>query len=82
MRPPASQEKMIEPMVKSIHNLVYNGNFNPEDIRRLARPVRFGKGAQLIFKLIARFGPINYFWDQQLKNNGAYEKRFDRPFLS
>jgi multimeric flavodoxin WrbA len=82
MRPPAAQEKMIEPMVKAIHNLACNGSFNPDDIRRLARPVRFGKGAQLIFKLVARFGPINYFWDHQLKNNDAYEKRFDRPYLS
>jgi len=82
MRPPAAQEKVIEPMVKAIYNLVCNGSFNPDDIRRLARPVRFGKGAQLIFKLVARFGLVNYFWDHQLKNNDAYEKRFDRPYLS
>ncbi len=82
MRPPTAQEKMIELIVKAIHNLACNGSFNPEDIRRLARPVRFGKGAQLIFKLVARFGLVNYFWDHQLKNNDAYEKRFDRPYLS
>jgi multimeric flavodoxin WrbA len=82
MRPPAAQEKMIEPIVKAIHNLVCNGSFNPDDIRRLAKPVRFGKGTQLIFKLVARFGLVNYFWDHQLKNNDAYEKRFDRPYLS
>ncbi|MCR3922663.1 MAG: hypothetical protein NUK65_09140 [Firmicutes bacterium] len=79
MRPAMAQEKMIEPLVKAIVNLVSEGNFNAMDIRRLARPIRFGKGTEILFKLLGkRF--LNFFWDQQLKANNAYEKRFDRPY--
>lgn len=83
MRPAKAQEKMIEPLVNAIVNLVCEGNFNPTDIRQLARPIRFGKGMGILFKLLAKIGLVNHFlWDQQLKANNAYEKRFDRPYLS
>ena len=83
MRPAKAQEKMIEPMVKSIVNLVYEGKFNPTHIRQLARPIQLGKGMEILFKLLTKVGLTNYFlWDQQLKQNNAYEKRFDRPYVS
>lgn len=79
MRSAKGQDKMMEPMVKAIGHLVREGNFNTGDIHQMARPIRFGKSVQILFKLLGkRF--INTFWDQQLKANGAYEKRFDRPF--
>lgn len=82
MRPTKAQEKIIGPMVKTIVNLVCEGKFNPKDIRQLAMPVRFGKGVEILFKLISRTGLTNFNWDQQLKQNHAYEKRFDCPYLS
>lgn len=80
-RPAAAQEKMIEPMVNIIANLVNEGTFNPIDIQQLAKPIRFGKGTIILFKIFSKIGLINYFWDRQLKENNAYEKRFDRPYL-
>ena len=80
-RPAKDQEKMIEPMVKTIVTLVCEGKFNPTNIRQLAMPVRFGKGIEILLKLFTRIGLINLFWDKQLKENNAYEKRFDRPYL-
>jgi multimeric flavodoxin WrbA len=77
MRPSKSQEKMIEPMVKTIVNLVSKGNYNSMDIRKLAIPIRFGKGAAMIVKLLAKMGALNTYWNQQLKENNAYDKRFD-----
>lgn len=81
MRPNKAQDKMIEPMVKTIVNLVCEGKFNPTDIRQLARPIRLGKGMGILFKLLTRIGLINFFWNQQFKVNNAYKKRFDRPYL-
>lgn len=82
MRPAKAQEKMIEPMVKVIENLLREGNFNSTSISQLAEPVRLGKGTQVIFKLVSKTGLTNFFWNQQLKANAAYEKRFDRPYLT
>jgi len=81
MRPAKSQEKIIEPIVKTIENLVFEGYFEPESITKLARPTRLGKGMEVLFKILVRIGLINLFWNQQLKQNKAYEKRFDRPYL-
>ncbi len=82
MRPATAQEKMMRPLVKTIVDLVYEGNFNPTSIHQLARPIRFGKGMTILLKLLTKIGLINFFWNQQLKENQAYEKRFDRPYLS
>jgi len=82
VRPAKAQEKIIEPMVKAIVNLVCEGNFNPTNIHQLARPIRLGKGMKILFKILTKIGLINVYWDQQLKENQAYEKRFDRPYLS
>ncbi|MGO5065377.1 flavodoxin family protein [Clostridium sporogenes] len=82
MRPDKAQEKIIEPMVNSIVNLVYEGSFNPSSISQLARPIRLGKGMEILFKAFSKIGLINFMWDKQLKENDAYEKRFDCPYLS
>ncbi len=79
MRPAKAQEKMIEPIVNAIANLVGQGKFSQADIKKLAMPVRFGMIVIIIFKLLSRTGLVNIMWDQQLKENGAFEKRFDRP---
>jgi len=77
MRPDRNQEKMIEPMVKAIVNLVHEGKFNLTDIRQLAMPIHFGKGIAMVVKLFAKMGVLNGYWNQQLKKNNVYEKRFD-----
>ena len=82
VRPAKAQEKIMAPLVKAIENLVHEGNFNPTNIRQLARPIRFGMGMKILLKLLSKIGLINFFWDQQLKENQAYEKRFDCPYLS
>lgn len=81
-RPTKAQEKMVEPMVKAIANLVCDGNFNPIDIRRLAIPIRFGNGVARVVKLFAKIGVLNTYWNKQLKANNAYQKRFDCLTLS
>lgn len=81
MRPVAAQEKMIEPIAKAVVNLVNDGAFNELDIQQLAMPIRFGKGTIILFNILCKFGLTNFFWDRKLKENNAYEKRFDRPYL-
>jgi hypothetical protein len=81
-RPPIAQEKMIEPMVNTIVNLMNEGAFNSTNIQQLAMPIRLGKGTIILFKIFAKTGLVNIFWNRQLKENNAYEKRFDCPYLA
>jgi multimeric flavodoxin WrbA len=80
-RPAIAQEKMIEPLVTAIVEVVKEGTFNPINIQQLAMPIRMSKGTILLFKIISKTGLTNFFWNKQLKENNAYEKRFDRPNL-
>lgn len=82
MRPVKAQDKMITSMAQVVEALVNEGKFNPADIRRLAMPVQLGRALTVLFTLLARVGLLNYFWDKQLKENSAYEKRFDHPFAA
>ncbi|MDW7656206.1 MAG: hypothetical protein SCM11_03410 [Bacillota bacterium] len=77
-----AQEKMIEPIIKTIVYLVCEGRFSPIDIRRLAMPIRFGKGVAMVVKLFAKMGALDAYWNQQLKENNGFKKRFDCPALS
>lgn len=80
IKPVKEQEKTMKPMVNAIVNLVDEGKFDPVNINQLSNPIRLGMGMKILFKLLTKIGLINYFWDQQLKENNAYEKRFDCPF--
>lgn len=80
-RPAQAQGKMIEPLVNVIVNLVNKGAFNPTDIEQLADPIHFSKGTIILFNIFSKTGLTNFFWNKQLKENNAYEKRFDRPYL-
>lgn len=82
IRPVKAQEKIIEPLVKAIVNLVYEGNFTPTNISQLAKPIRLGMVMRILFNLLAKTGLTNFFWNKQLKENNAFEKRFDCPYLS
>jgi len=80
-RPVDAQQKMIEPLVRTIVDLVNEGNLNPIHIQQLALPVCLSRGIIIIFKVLSKIGLINLFWDRQLKENKAYDKRFDHPYF-
>ncbi|NLL76099.1 MAG: hypothetical protein GX235_02480 [Clostridiales bacterium] len=39
------------------------------------------KGAQFIFSLFSLTGLTNFYWDYNLKKNGAYKNRFAKPYM-
>lgn len=80
MRPAKAREKMITPMVRALSTLVLTGRYDPKTLQELASPVRFSLIVTIIFKLVAKTGITNFFWDQQLKENKVYDQRFQRPY--
>lgn len=75
------QMRLVQEICRLLKYLVNEGCMEKAVVDRLAMPVRFGR---VISKGIQLFGEksINSFWDRQLAANGAYDKRFDRPFSS
>jgi NAD(P)H-dependent FMN reductase len=54
--------------------------FHPITMRKLAGMERFPAFARGVLRLMIATGLVNKFWDEQMKKNGAFERRFDRPY--
>ena len=75
-------------MTKRIFNYFYeigkkygkSGNFDEELLKRLAKPEHLPAWRRLFYKFSRLTGMANIYWDRQLKENNAFEKRFDRHF--
>jgi multimeric flavodoxin WrbA len=61
-------------------SLVRDGGFDPEIVRQLAVPRRFGFIMRLVMAVLIPFGLPNFYWNMMLKKNGVWERRFDQPY--
>ncbi len=76
---------MTRGVFKSFHELgsIFGetGIFDESVMRRLAKGERYSLLAKLLLTVLTVFGLTDSGWNSQLKKNGAYEKRYDRPYL-
>jgi hypothetical protein len=82
LKPAKQQNQAMEPMIEAIMSLVDKGKYEQKNIYRLASPISLGPVMQLLIKILRCFGLINFIWDRRLKENHAFEKRFDHPYVS
>lgn len=57
------------------------GQLDAALLKRLAKPERYPKILAPIFQLFLKSKFSHMYWDQMLKENGAYENRFARPYV-
>jgi NAD(P)H-dependent FMN reductase len=81
MMPQRSVAKIQARFVQAGQELGATGRFPPELIRTMAKPRTFGWPGRAIIRLLGGIGLINYYWNHMLKKHGAYERRFDTPYL-
>jgi hypothetical protein len=60
--------------------LARDGRLDPEILARIAAPERYPFYLGPVFQVFLRLPIAHSYFDRMLKNNGAYEKRFARPF--
>ena len=61
--------------------LAAGGRFDPEILAKIARPERFPIILGPVFHIFLRTPLAHSYFDNMLKQNGVYERRFDRPFM-
>lgn len=61
--------------------LAAEGRFDPEILARIVHPEAFPAILGPVFKLFLRLPIAHSYFDNMLKQNGAYERRFAQPFL-
>lgn len=58
------------------------GKLDQSLVKALAGPDRFPRPVTFILNLMSLIGTMNTHWDQELKKNGVFKKRFARPYQS
>ena len=56
------------------------GRFDFILLHNLAKPEQYSPLLAPFFKIFARLPGASFYWDGQLKQNGAYERRFAHPY--
>jgi hypothetical protein len=57
-----------------------DGRLDPEILAHVAIPERFPAYLNPVFQIFLRLPVAHSYFDDMLKKNGMYEKRFARPF--
>lgn len=58
-----------------------NGRFDNEIIKKIAGTEKMSELGLLVYKVISKLGLTNFYWNNQLKSNNAYNIRFDKPYI-
>ncbi len=56
------------------------GKLDEELLDKIKRRKKFNPFSLTIAKILNKMGLLNVYWNHQLKKNGVYEKRFDKPY--
>jgi NAD(P)H-dependent FMN reductase len=57
-----------------------NETFELKIMNDLRKPYTFSRTHIRFFNFLSKFGLTNFYWNSNLKKNGAYLKRFARPY--
>jgi len=58
------------------------GEYDKEIIDKLSRPMHLSGSRLFFYKLMGKIGIANFYWDNQLKQNKAFDQRFARPYAN
>lgn len=62
--------------------LAQEGRFDPDILAKIAHPEAYSGWMVNLLKVFARLPIAHFYFDEMLKKNGAYERRFARPFTT
>lgn len=79
--PPSWTKKLYKDFNELGRYYASTGKFKAEIVRKLRTPYKLGKFRLFYFKAGDALGLTNFYWDKNLKENKAFEKRFDRPYI-
>jgi len=78
--PPWMTRKLYRRFYKLGRHFAIHNELDDRIIRKLAPHEHLTPFRLFIFKLMQRSRMANFYWNNQLKENGVYEQRFDRPY--
>ena len=80
-RPPEMTRSLFESLQDLGAGFAREGRLDPEVLARIAAPERYPLRLWPFFQVFLRMPAAHSYFDGMLKKNGAYERRFARPFV-
>lgn len=80
-RPDSSTSKLYKAFTSLGEQYIQEHQFNRAFVSKLSQPVKLSKAAIIIINLLRLTGITNTLWDKQLRANGVYDRRNDRPYF-
>jgi len=80
--PEKMNRKLFETLRQLGKTFGKTGRFDQVLIHKLAKPERYPRVLAGLFKVLLKTRFARFYWDNQLKENGAYEERFARPHVA
>lgn len=81
LMPESMHRKMFSTLSKLGVELAQQGGFNQKTIRSLVSVEKYSPIFLPLFKLAIKMPFMQMYWNNQLKKNDAFDKRFDQPYL-
>ena len=79
--PPIMTKKLFYGFYTLGRDFGSSGTFNSEILARLSSKNRLNFTGRLMFRLMHVLTFTDMYWNQMLKKNNAYEKRYDQPYI-
>ena len=80
MMPDRALGKLFSQLGELGGQLERTGRFDPETLAKVAGRERFSPVRAGVMSLVVKVPAVQFYWNSQLKKNGAWEKRFDAPY--
>lgn len=78
--PDEASNKLWERMRQLGVSLAANGRFDVSMLEQVAGTERFSPATAVAVSLALKLPVAQFYWDGQLKKNGAWDRRFDAPY--
>ena len=80
MKPEKANKKLFDQMEVIGRTYAEKGIMDKAIKMEYAKEAYLSKATQIIFTLLSFTGLTNFYWNYNLKKNGAYEKRYAKPY--
>ncbi len=81
MKPEKANQKLFHQMESIGRTYADKGIMDFTLKKEYEKSAYLSKGTQFIFSILSLTGLTNFYWDYHLKKNGAYEKKFAKPYM-
>jgi multimeric flavodoxin WrbA len=81
MKPEKANKQLFEQMIAIGEIYAEKGIMDPVLKKEYEKMEYMSKSSQILFSVFSLTGLTNFYWDYHLKKNGAYKKRYAKPYL-